>query len=39
MQAHGLRKNTSDTPNIHQYISMFPAQEDNEELRDWRITQ
>ncbi|THE13462.1 phytanoyl-CoA dioxygenase [Bacillus timonensis] len=39
MQAHGLRKNTLDTPNIHQYISMFPAQEENEELRDWRITQ
>jgi len=38
MQPHGLRRNVSSTPNIHQYISMFPAQEHNEELKQWRIT-
>jgi hypothetical protein len=39
MQPHGLRKNLSNTANIHQYISMFPAQEHNEELKQWRIKQ
>jgi ectoine hydroxylase-related dioxygenase (phytanoyl-CoA dioxygenase family) len=37
MQPHGIRANYSDKPRIAQYISMFPAQEDNEELRKSRI--
>ncbi|WP_139194410.1 phytanoyl-CoA dioxygenase family protein [Bacillus sp. MUM 13] len=37
MQPHGIRPNFSDRPRIAQYISMFPAQEDNEELREERI--
>ncbi|MCL6446301.1 MAG: phytanoyl-CoA dioxygenase family protein [Alicyclobacillus sp.] len=35
--AHGIRPNLSTKPRIAQYISMFPAQEDNEELRQLRI--
>jgi len=38
MLAHGIRPNHSDTPRLAQYISMTPAQESNEELRQWRIT-
>jgi hypothetical protein len=34
---HGIRPNHSDTPRLAQYISMFPAQEENEELRQSRI--
>lgn len=34
---HGIRPNHSDRPRIAQYISMTPAEEDNEELREWRI--
>ncbi len=35
---HGIRPNRSgDKVRIAQYISMMPAQEDNEELRQWRI--
>ncbi|QJW89199.1 phytanoyl-CoA dioxygenase [Spirosoma taeanense] len=38
-QPHGIRPNLSkDKVRIAQYISMMPAQEDNEELRQWRIT-
>lgn len=38
LQPHGIRPNTSaDKVRIAQYISMMPAQEDNEELRQWRI--
>jgi hypothetical protein len=37
MLAHGIRPNRSDRPRIAQYIAMTPAQEDNEELRRWRI--
>lgn len=37
MLAHGIRPNRSDKPRMAQYISMMPAQEDNEELRQWRI--
>ena len=37
MLAHGIRPNRSDRPRIAQYISMTPAQEENEELRQWRI--
>lgn len=36
---HGIRPNlTKDKVRIAQYISMMPAQEDNEALRQWRIT-
>ena len=37
MLAHGIRPNRSDRPRIAQYIAMTPAQEDNKELRQWRI--
>ena len=37
MLAHGIRPNRSKIPRIAQYIAMTPAQEDNEELREWRI--
>ena len=37
-QPHGIRPNNStDKVRIAQYISMMPAEEDNEELRQWRI--
>lgn len=37
-QPHGIRANRSDSKvRIAQYISMMPAQEDNVELRQWRI--
>ena len=37
-QPHGIRPNLSkDKVRIAQYISMMPAEEDNEELRTWRI--
>ena len=37
-QPHGIRPNLSkDKVRIAQYISMMPAEEDNDELRDWRI--
>lgn len=35
---HGIRPNRSNKPRLAQYISMFPAQEYNEELRQWRIS-
>jgi Phytanoyl-CoA dioxygenase (PhyH) len=39
LQPHGIRPNTSENKvRIAQYISMMPAEEDNEELRQWRIT-
>jgi ectoine hydroxylase-related dioxygenase (phytanoyl-CoA dioxygenase family) len=35
---HGIRPNTSGSKvRIAQYIAMMPAQEDNEELRQWRV--
>lgn len=37
MLPHGIRPNRSDSPRIAQYISMAPAKETNEELREWRI--
>ena len=38
LQPHGIRPNRSqDQVRIAQYISMMPAEEDNEELRQWRI--
>ena len=37
-QPHGIRPNLSgDKVRIAQYISMMPAEEDNEPLRQWRI--
>lgn len=37
-QPHGIRPNNSkDKVRIAQYISMMPAEENNEELRQWRI--
>lgn len=37
-QPHGIRPNKSkDQVRIAQYISMMPAEEDNEEMRNWRI--
>lgn len=37
-QPHGIRANRSgDKVRIAQYISMMPAEEDNEPLRKWRI--
>jgi hypothetical protein len=36
--AHGIRPNHSgDKVRMAQYISMMPAEEDNEEMRQWRI--
>ena len=38
LQPHGIRPNNStDKVRIAQYISMMPAEEDNEPLRQWRI--
>ena len=37
-EPHGIRPNTSkDKVRIAQYISMMPAEEDNEELKNWRV--
>ena len=38
LQPHGIRPNTSGSKvRMAQYIAMMPAQEDDEELRQWRI--
>ncbi|MCK6258970.1 phytanoyl-CoA dioxygenase family protein [Fictibacillus sp. KIGAM418] len=37
MQPHGIRPNYSDKPRLAQYISMFPAQEGNEQLIETRV--
>jgi len=38
LEPHGIRPNNSkDKVRIAQYISMMPAEEDNETLRQWRI--
>jgi phytanoyl-CoA dioxygenase PhyH len=38
LQPHGIRPNRSgDKVRLAQYISMMPAEEDNEPLRQWRI--
>jgi len=35
---HGIRPNQSENKvRIAQYISMMPAEEDNQQLRDWRV--
>ena len=37
-QPHGIRPNQSgDKVRIAQYISMIPAEEENKEMKDWRI--
>jgi len=37
-QPHGIRPNKSkDKVRVAQYISMMPAEEDNKEIRNWRI--
>jgi len=37
-EPHGIRPNrTKNKVRIAQYISMMPAEEDNEQLRTWRI--
>ncbi len=38
MLAHGIRVNKSDQARLAQYISMTPAQPDNESLKQWRIS-
>ena len=37
LQPHGIRANRSNKVRIAQYISMMPAEEENEALRAWRI--
>lgn len=38
LQPHGIRPNISgDKVRIAQYISMMPAEEENDVLRDWRV--
>jgi len=38
LEPHGIRPNRSDNKvRIAQYIAMMPAQEGNEELRQWRV--
>jgi hypothetical protein len=38
LEPHGIRPNKSkDKVRLAQYISMMPAEEGNEELRQWRI--
>ena len=34
---HGIRPNNSDTFRMAQYISMVPAEEEDEEVRSWRV--
>jgi hypothetical protein len=37
-EPHGIRPNKSaDKVRIAQYISMMPAEEDNQALKDWRV--
>ncbi|RNA62215.1 phytanoyl-CoA dioxygenase [Chryseobacterium nematophagum] len=36
-QPHGIRPNNSDKVRMAQYISMMPAEEDNEGIKQWRI--
>ncbi|RTZ03468.1 phytanoyl-CoA dioxygenase [Flavobacterium sp. RSP49] len=38
LQPHGIRPNiTKDKVRMAQYISMMPSEEENEELRQWRV--
>ena len=36
-EPHGIRANHSKKVRVAQYISMMPAQEENQPLRDWRV--
>ena len=36
LQPHGVRPNKSETVRLAQYISMVPAEEKNETIREWR---
>ncbi|MBT28710.1 MAG: phytanoyl-CoA dioxygenase [Thalassobius sp.] len=36
-QPHGIRPNNSDKVRVAQYISMMPAEEENLEMKEWRI--
>jgi len=36
-QPHGIRPNHSDKVRVAQYISMMPAEEENKEMREWRV--
>ncbi len=36
-EPHGIRANNSDKVRIAQYISMMPAQENNDALKEWRV--
>lgn len=39
LEPHGIRPNRSNNKvRMAQYVSMMPAQEDNDALREWRIT-
>ena len=39
LEPHGIRPNTTkDKVRLAQYISMMPAEEENEGLREWRIS-
>ena len=37
-EPHGIRVNNSNKVRMAQYISMMPAEEENEELREWRVS-
>ena len=37
LQPHGIRPNNSNKVRIAQYISMMPAQNDNNTLKEWRV--
>ena len=37
LQPHGIRPNNSNKVRIAQYISMMPAQNDNNALKEWRV--
>ena len=36
LQPHGVHPNKSETVKLAQYISMVPAEEKNEIIREWR---
>ncbi len=37
LQPHGIRSNNSEQVRCAQYISMMPAEEENETLKNWRV--
>jgi len=36
-QPHGIRRNDSNKPRLAQYISMMPAEEEDQQLVEWRV--